>query len=97
MTRAEAVRAATARVPIKTCGATARMHGEIVYSRIQRVSFNVDNYGDPYYTADLIEQKNGRVISVTVCDIKDIKLTDDVPDTLKRMVYKDSESIQSSA
>lgn len=97
MTREEADRAATLRVPVKICGATARtLYGEIRYSRIQGTSRKVDRWGQVYYTADLIKETSGRADSILVCDLKDVVLTDDAPESLRRLVYEDGESILSA-
>ena len=93
MTREEANRAATLRVPVKVCGATARqLCGEIEFTRIQGTSRKVDRWGQVYYTADLIKEVSGRADSILVCDPKDVKLTDDVPETLRRIVYDDDDA-----
>lgn len=97
MTREEADRAATLRVPVKVCGATARtLYGEAEFTRIRGTSRKVDRWGQVYYTAELIKEISGRADSMLECDIKDVVLTDDAPETLRRLVYEDGESVLSA-
>ena len=89
MTVAEAMRAAENRVPVKVCGASAKkLYGSPKYRRISRVAKGWDKYGKPFWVVTVVGEVNGRQDSVLDCDPKDLELTDDVPETLRRLVYQ---------
>ena len=97
MTRDEAKRAAAARVPVQVCGTAAKkLYCSPKYQRIARVSMGWDKYGKPFDIVTLVGEVNGRHDTVLECDPKDVKLTDDAPETLRRLVYEDGESILSA-
>lgn len=75
MTLIEVKTAMRNHLAVQVCGATAaKLYGKIKYRRIQRINFQYGKDGKPYYTAELVAERN-----VLYCGIEDVELSDDVP------------------
>lgn len=86
MTVNEAIRIMKARAPVVACGNLVWKVGSLRFSRIESVTHKVNDKGKLSITAFCVN--DGQLGGVHM-GLEDIKLSDDCPEILRKMIYKD--------
>lgn len=91
MTFKAALKAMYADVPVKLCGATAvklcdKGHE---YTRISSVAKCRDIKHNNSDGADIVEEVDGRCISLVHVFVRDIEVADSVPEEIRREIYRE--------